>query len=118
MKRELPARLGAMLRAYADGLHEIYGDKLVRVTLFGSYARGDFTEDSDIDVFAVVDLPELALRERFDALCSLTARLNLEQDIELAPVVVSKERYRYWGDVHPLFHEVKKDGVVIYDAAA
>lgn len=117
MKQSIPLATEKLLQSYADGLQKIYGVHLVSITLFGSYARGDFTDASDIDVFVVVDLPEGALQARFDDLCELTAHMNLEHDVELAPVVVSKRRYLYWGDVHPLFHEVRKDGVILYDAA-
>lgn len=117
MEKSISSATAEILQIYADGLRNIYGKHLVSITLFGSYARGDFTEASDIDVFVVVDLPENSLESRFDALCDFTAHMNLEHDVELAPVVVSKRRYQYWGGVHPLFHEVQKDGVVLYEAA-
>ena len=41
-------RLTALLR-------EAYGERLVYVGLQGSYLRGEATEESDIDVMAVVD---------------------------------------------------------------
>ncbi|MFM6024422.1 MAG: nucleotidyltransferase domain-containing protein, partial [Dolichospermum sp.] len=31
----------------------VYGNNLKQVILFGSYARGDFTSDSDIDILIV-----------------------------------------------------------------
>ena len=36
-------------------LEEKYGDKIKKVILYGSYARGEATEDSDVDVLVVVD---------------------------------------------------------------
>ena len=35
-------------------LAALYGDRLVRVVLFGSYARGEATADSDVDVLVVL----------------------------------------------------------------
>ena len=35
-------------------LIESFGDKIRRVILYGSYARGDYNRDSDIDVLIVV----------------------------------------------------------------
>jgi predicted nucleotidyltransferase len=117
MRKEIPPRLDKIIHDYARGLYGIYGDKLMSVTLFGSYARGDFTEDSDIDVFLIVDASEDALREYSDALCDFTATMNVENGVDLAPIVVSRKSYRYWRNVHPLYQEIRQDGVVIYNAA-
>ena len=39
-----------ILKRFRDALSELYGDRLERVVLFGSRARGDAREDSDYDV--------------------------------------------------------------------
>jgi predicted nucleotidyltransferase len=39
-----------ILKRFRAALHEIYGDRIERVVLFGSRARGDAREDSDYDV--------------------------------------------------------------------
>jgi predicted nucleotidyltransferase len=39
-----------ILRRYRAALDEIYGERLERVVLFGSRARGDADEESDYDV--------------------------------------------------------------------
>jgi len=43
------------LRNLSKKLKEEFGDKVKEVILFGSYARGDFTDDSDVDIIVVVD---------------------------------------------------------------
>ena len=43
------------LKLYLDLLRERFGDNLVSVYLFGSVARGECTEGSDIDLLVVVD---------------------------------------------------------------
>ncbi|WP_456421086.1 nucleotidyltransferase family protein [Thermococcus sp.] len=49
-----------ILREVKEKLAEILGDDLVEVILFGSYARGEAREDSDVDVLVVVKkLPDL-----------------------------------------------------------
>ncbi len=42
-------------RAVADDLRRLYGDRLRRVLLFGSWARGDAHPESDIDLLVVLD---------------------------------------------------------------
>ncbi len=43
-------RLNEMLKKYVADVHKIYGESLKTVILYGSYARGDFRPDSDIDI--------------------------------------------------------------------
>lgn len=49
-KNELHLILQAVIQAY----QAIYGDSIVKIVLYGSYARGDYQEDSDIDIVAIV----------------------------------------------------------------
>jgi hypothetical protein len=47
-------RLTAVLREFREGVERIYGQRLVRLVLFGSQARNDAKPDSDIDVMVVL----------------------------------------------------------------
>jgi len=44
-------------------LHELYGDRLVKLILFGSHARGEANPDSDIDLLAVFKSPISQVQE-------------------------------------------------------
>ena len=50
----LTAREQAALQVHVQELRRIFGDRLERLMLFGSKARGDDHEDSDIDLLAVL----------------------------------------------------------------
>jgi predicted nucleotidyltransferase len=47
-------KLKAILAELRSHFEEIYGDRLVKMVLFGSQARGDADADSDIDVLVVL----------------------------------------------------------------
>ena len=44
-----------LVRRIKNYLIERYGEKVRDVILYGSYARGQFTENSDIDILVLVD---------------------------------------------------------------
>ena len=44
------ARLDSVLLQFRDALSALYGDRIERVVLFGSRARGEARSDSDYDV--------------------------------------------------------------------
>ncbi len=45
-----------LLDKYIAEIKKIYGTHLQEVILYGSYARGDFKEDSDIDIMILLDI--------------------------------------------------------------
>ena len=61
------ASLRAILNQIYRNTHSIIGDPLIDVILFGSYARGDYDEGSDIDIALIVDMD----RERGSAIKGL-----------------------------------------------
>jgi len=70
-------------------LRGVFGDRLREVRLFGSYARGDADEDSDVDVLVVVDdLTNLEI----GVVAGEAAPIILACGIALAPLPMSTER--------------------------
>lgn len=48
--RIMPKNIQSILTEYLAEIQKIYGSHLKSVILYGSYARGDFTSDSDVDL--------------------------------------------------------------------
>lgn len=73
---------------FRESLHSRFGERLREITLFGSRARGDAREDSDVDLLVVID--ELSEQERgevFDHAWS--AGMAGEEYVVLAPIPYS-----------------------------
>lgn len=76
------------LADFAADLHSRYGSRIRRLVLFGSRARGEGDEESDLDVaviFADVDAP--LRREIYD----LATEVRLMTEIPISPLVLSEE---------------------------
>jgi len=75
---------------YVQGLGERLGSRLGRAILFGSRARGEGHEESDLDIAVVVRGPE---REVYRQVYNLAAELTMEYDygVRLAPLLLSEE---------------------------
>ena len=78
------------LARYVGKLREALGPRFVRAVLFGSRARGEGHEESDLDVAVVVRGPEA---DHFRGVSDLAAELTMEYDygVRLAPLLLSEE---------------------------
>ena len=92
------------LRAALD---EIYGDRIERVVLYGSRARGDARPDSDYDVAVFLkDVPDRWAE--LDRLADLGVRLVDETGEFVHAMPYPMTAYR---DTTPLMHEIRREGL-------
>ena len=86
----------------------LYGERLVRLVLYGSQARGDAEPGSDIDVLVV--LRDMATAgEEIDRTLDDVSELSLAYNAIVACIFVSEERYRR--ERSPLLLNVHREGV-------
>ena len=60
-----------LLTDYLAEIQKIYGLHLKSVILYGSYARGDYTPESDVDIMILVDLPDDEIDQYADELAEV-----------------------------------------------
>ena len=106
-----------LLARYVTEVQKIYGTHLKSVILYGSYARGDFTQESDVDIMVLVDLPADKMDEYSDALAEVDYEYNVNYDIWMMPVVKNVEHFNYWVAAYPFYSNVQREGVILYEAA-
>ena len=84
-----------------------------RIIMFGSQARGEAGEDSDLDVMVV----EEGLSDRVKEMVRLN-RLLRSFDIPVDLLVVSAEKFNYWCDTPGnVYFEAATEGKALYEAA-
>ena len=96
-----------LLRRFRNALHEIYGERIERIVLYGSRARGEAHAESDYDVAVFLkDMSDRRAEER--RLWNLTAELRdaTGEDIQAAPFPAGS-----YGRRTPLMHEIRLDGI-------
>ena len=51
----MPQTMQGLMQQYVSNVRAIYGSHLRQIILYGSYARGDYNSDSDVDVMILLD---------------------------------------------------------------
>jgi len=51
-----------LIEQYIEAVKKIYGSHVRQIILYGSYARGDFRSDLDVDIMILLDLSDLELK--------------------------------------------------------
>lgn len=59
----MPQKMNGLLQTYISEIKKIYGTHLSKIILYGSYARGDFRPDSDVDIMILLDLSRFRFEE-------------------------------------------------------
>ena len=97
--------------------HTVYSDALSAVVLFGSYARGDYSSDSDVDVILFVDLPKTEIGTKyFDDILPIGAELSLKYGILVSIKTQSTTEYRKYRNIIPFYRNIANEGSVYYGA--
>jgi len=103
-----PSRVKRLLEELRASLEELYGDDLVGIRLFGSYARGEATPDSDVDILLVLrQLGDYGTEVR--RVSDLFSRLSLDCGKTVAPVFVGSDRFSAASD--PFMANVAREAV-------
>ena len=104
-----------MQEEFVEGIKSIVGDNLVRIVLYGSVARGTATEESDIDI-AIIAKQEFDIELR-DKVVELAVDIDLKYDTVLSIVDIDYNKYLEWQDIMPFYKNIKKEGIVLWNAA-
>ncbi len=106
--RLTPAKVQSLLKELRSSLEDLYGDNLVGIRLFGSYARRQATPDSDVDVLLVLrEVGDYGTEVR--RVRDLLSRVSLEYGKTIVPVFVDARRFSAASD--PFIANVAREAV-------
>ena len=113
----MPENIRNIIYRFSQELRRILGDKLTKIIVYGSYARGDFRENSDIDIMILVDMSDIDLKSYGEKLSYMTYDFNLDHDIDIKPIAKCEEIFNKWVVNYPFYSNIHKEGVILYGAA-
>lgn len=108
------SQLQAVLEKVKNASAQLYGDKLNRIILYGSYARGDNTDESDIDIMIVLNCEPDEIKRLRKPTIEMTSDISLEQEVLLSVLLRDKKHFEDNLDFLPFYRNIVKEGVMIY----
>lgn len=106
-------QLTYITKQVAETAKFVFGDKYDCTLLYGSYARGDYDAESDIDIMILADIAREDLSKYKKPFILLTSELGLENDVVITVTLKDTSTFnKYLGTV-PFYDTVKKEGIPI-----
>ena len=102
-----------VLMTFAQDTRRILKSNLSKPIVYGSYARGDYKENSDIDVMILTPLSKEEIEKIENRIFDLAFDLELESGFVINPVLENEAHYKYWLGAVPFYDNVEREGSVI-----
>ncbi|MBR1561294.1 MAG: nucleotidyltransferase domain-containing protein [Clostridia bacterium] len=96
-----------------DRLRALFPRECFDVTLFGSYARREAEDGSDIDVLVLVDAPRQEIAQKHWQIGDAAADLLLEHGVVVSPIVENRDYFLRHADILPFYRNIRREGVRI-----
>lgn len=109
----MPNSIHDVLSSFIDGVHKILGESLVKIILYGSYARGEASNHSDIDVMILVNLSDKQIKSVENQIYDLAFDIEMETGKDIAPIIKNIYQYEYWQEDLPFYRNIRDEGVVV-----
>jgi YgiT-type zinc finger domain-containing protein len=103
----------AVVNTFARQLNSALGDKLNAVILYGSYARGDYEDGSDVDVMVILNAPNEKTVSFREQIRDIAHHLEDKNEVILSIVIESAENFYKFKDASGFFKNVLNEGIRI-----
>ncbi len=116
--KKIPERINNIIQEFILEVNKILGNRVKKIILYGSYARGDFNKKSDIDIMILTDLKDEEIYDYFVKISDLAYDIESNNDfnITLSPLIKNIDKFNYWLEALPFYMNVQKEGVVLSES--
>lgn len=105
--------LNRIIEKYVSELRAVLGEDFHRACLYGSYARGEQRDDSDIDIAIFTDRSASEFYLLINKIAELTFEYNVKYDIMLSPVFQNEQDYQRMLKAVPYFQSIQREGIAV-----
>ncbi len=111
--KTMPENAKNLVNEFINQVKEILGEHLKRVILYGSYARGDFQDNSDIDIMFLTDFEGEEIIKWRNKIVEVAYNIEFDNNfyIDFSPLVKNINDYNTRIEFVPFYMNVQKEGI-------
>ena len=94
---------------------DIYTNNIDQIVLYGSYARGQETNESDIDMAIV--LKSNQTDQQYNQMTDVVVDYELDLGITLSIISIEQNEFEKWKKILPFYKNLAKEGIVLWKNA-
>lgn len=111
----MPEQIKDILCLFLEEVKRVLKGDLSKLIIYGSYARGDFNEHSDVDVMILTSLSEAEIKLVSYELYDIAFDFFMEYGVDISVIVKNEEHFVKWLDVLPFYRNVTHEGITLYE---
>ena len=111
----LPPAVREELEVLKREIKQILGEHLKKIYLFGSYARQEANEESDLDLLVLTDLNGKALKDKEQPIWDKCADLFISYNVLPTVMLRNEEQFKERSQYIPFYMTVSQEGIIVYE---
>lgn len=114
MKR-IPENINNAIRRFGNETTNLLGDRVKQIILYGSYARGDFNDSSDVDIMILTDQNDEEIVQYRGKIFDIAYDIECDNNFNIyfSSLIKNINKFNYWLEALPFYINVKKEGVIL-----
>lgn len=109
----MPRNVDNEIQKFVKEVQQLLGERLKKIILYGSYARGDYNKNSDVDIMVLTDLSFEEIEEYRDKISDIAYDIELDTGIILSPIIKNIDKYNVRIKFIPFYKNIQKEGIVL-----
>lgn len=102
-----------ILCEFRNKTKSIMGDSLKQMILYGSYARADYGDNSDMDIMVLTELTDDRIIQIEDEIFDAAYDIELEYGVPISVNIKNEKHFKNWVNSLPYYSNIQKEGIII-----
>lgn len=105
--------LDSVIRDYVSEIKSILGRDFEKAIIYGSYARGEYHEESDIDIAIFTPREAQDFYLLINNISEITFEYSVKYDVILSPVFQNINEFNRMLRVVPYYQSIEREGIIV-----
>ena len=105
--------IDAIINDFVKRSQDVFGDSFVSAILYGSYARGDNTDSSDVDIMILTTLSDEEIEKIENDIFDIAFDYLIADNLTISVNIKNNVHFLYWVDNLPYYRNIQREGIII-----